>query len=315
MKLIASDTPRAAAEVQPGDLSHVKPTSLLTILNLSGACLNLGASMLVAFHFGMSRAADAFFMGQSILLLFTKFLQSGPLPNLFIPVYIRVKQERGREAAWYLFCNLFWTVAVVTASLAAALVAAGNLVVVLIAPGFDAETQALTAGVARVLFPAVMVLPLSTLLAAVLHTRGVFVLPGAVALIPPSVYLSAVYWGAGPYGIMALPWGILMGSLLQLLALAGAVRLTVGLPWRWRLNLRQAELRDFVRQLLVFNLVVPFAEANVFVSRLVLSLLPAGSVALIGYAPIPRSWNTSRDAGEPFFSRVPGRRALACGPP
>lgn len=276
--------PSSALDPRAGDLSHVRSTPLLSGLQLVEVLLALSASVLVAYRFGATQAADAFFMGQAVLLLFTKFLQSGPMANMFFPVYLRVKQEGGKEAAWGWFCNLLWTLALGTTFLAIILIWAGDLVVPLIAPGFDAGTQALTARVARVLFATVVTLPLSILLTSLLNARGFFVLPGVLALIPPAAYLGAVAWGAGRYGILALPWGILVGAFMHLAALALAVRWTLGLPWRWRLDPRQHELGEFMRQVVAFNLVVPFAQAQLFVSRLLLSLLPVGSVALIGYA-------------------------------
>ena len=74
----------------------------VTFISGLGAVIGLVSNALIAYHFGAGRLTDAFFLAQSIPLVLAHLLQSGPLPSVFLPIFVRVRREVSAEAAWRL---------------------------------------------------------------------------------------------------------------------------------------------------------------------------------------------------------------------
>lgn len=266
------------------EVGRAASASILAGLNVAASLIGLVVSSLIAFHFGLGRLTDAFFMAQTLPQLLTKVLQTGPLPNVFMPLFIRALETEGREAARKVAANVVVVISILTGALVVGLALLAPYVLIAMAPGFDAASRGVTVTLTWILLPTVVLMAVSGVLTAVLHACDRFMAPAVAGAVMPAMNLAVVALGVPHLGIYAPALGLLMGSVVSTAWLLILVQRAVGRPWTWNPSWRQEELQSLIRQLLPFNLVIPFAQLHLFVNRLVLSMLPPGSLAVIGFA-------------------------------
>ncbi|HEY8494087.1 MAG TPA: murein biosynthesis integral membrane protein MurJ [Myxococcota bacterium] len=237
---------------------------------------------LLAYHFGASGPADAYYAAFQIPDLLNHFLAAGALSIAFLPLYAQVR-ERGEEEADRLLATMVGNLGLLAVALTAGLVLAAEPLIALQFPAFDPEARALTVRLTRIVLPAQVFFLVGGIVQASLLARGRF----AAAALAPLVYNLGIVTGgvllAPRIGVEGFAWG----------ALAGAALGPFGCPWldarrRVRLGTRIA-LGDphFRRYLwLAVPVVAGFTLTTVdeWYGRWVGGTLGVGSIALLSYA-------------------------------
>jgi putative peptidoglycan lipid II flippase len=251
--------------------------------------LGLVRERLIARYFGAGPAADAFGAALKIPNLIRNLLGEGTLSASFIPVYASLIQ-RGRE-------DDSRRLAGVTVSLLVVLTAVSVLVGIglapiitdFVAPGFSGLTRELTVRLVQILFPMSALMIVSAWCLGVLNTHGRFFLSYAapamwnVAQIATLVALGARL--AGTPLIIALAWGALAGSGLQILIqLPSTLRLIKGIYWS--LDLATPGLRQVVRAWLPVVFGAGVAQISSIIDTQLASLLHGGAVASLRYTQL-----------------------------
>ncbi|HEY7473353.1 MAG TPA: murein biosynthesis integral membrane protein MurJ [Gemmatimonadota bacterium] len=185
----------------------------------------------VAFYFGRSAAYSAFIAAYKVPNLVRVLLGEGNLSASFIPVLAeRMAADDPGEAdrlARGVLGLLLATVAVVTL---AGMLAAPALAW-LVAPGFDAGLRQLVERLVVVLFPTMGFMVVGAWCMGVLHAHGRFLWPN----------LAPIFWSIASAGaliafvgkvdadpVYVLAWGVVAGSVLQLLVQLPATRAAIG---------------------------------------------------------------------------------------
>jgi len=185
-----------------------------------------------AHYLGLGDAADAIAAAFRIPNLLQNLLGEGSLSASFIPVYARLRAQGRPEEAGQVARAVLALLAGVTALLVLAGVLLAPLLVEVFLPGFDGAKRDLTVRLVRVLFPGTGVLVLSAWCLGVLNSHGRFFLSYAapvawnIAIIIATV-VAAPGRGAEDLTI-AIAWGAVAGSALQLLVQLPGVRLLLG---------------------------------------------------------------------------------------
>ena len=159
-------------------------------------------------------------------------LSGGALGMAFIPVLREYIDRQGRDEAWDLFSRVINLAFVITGAASVIIILfTGPLVHYVIAPGFSAEQQALTASLMKLDLLAIIIFSISGLVMASLHANQHFFLPalapllynvgqifGVLILSPsPGLHLGPIQlpgYGMGLYGIV---YGVILGALMHLL--------------------------------------------------------------------------------------------------
>ncbi len=241
----------------------------------------------LAHYLGSSFAADAFRAAFRIPNLLQNLFGEGALSASFIPVYARLLARGEREAANRVAGAVAALLGLVVSLLVLIGVVATPWLIDLIAPGFVGDRRVLTITLVRVFFPGAGLLVLSAWCLGVLNSHGRFLLS----------YTAPVVWNAAIIGTLILfgheqdlgrltiivAWGSVVGSALQF-----AVQLPSVLHYTGRLRLRP-ELSDPDVRTVAHNFWPVFVSRGVvqlsaYVDQFLASWLPAGSVALMGYA-------------------------------
>ena len=261
------------------------------------AAVILAASVLLSRVLGFVREAvlanrvgagaemDAYRAAFQIPDLLNYFLAGGALSIAFIPMYARVRGRDGEAAAEHLFAVVLGTVSAIAVLATLLLWWWADVLIALQFPRFDADTQALTVHLTRIVLPAQICFVAGGIVRAVLMARDRF---ATQALTPVLYNLGIIAAGlafAEGLGVEGFAWGALGGAVVGalLVPLADA-------HWgaRLKLGFRIAPLDpDLWRYLLVaapLMLGLSLLTVDEWYERWFGALLEPGTVARLGYA-------------------------------
>jgi putative peptidoglycan lipid II flippase len=201
----------------------------------------LGREVVAAGFFGTSAAYSAFTLASQVPNLFSNLFSQAALSAAFVPVFTELLHEDRKRDAFRLAATLFWVILIALGLLTALWMAIAGLVVPLFTGGFHASTNALTAGLSRVLFPVVLLLSLTGLLVGILQAYDEFSIPALapavwnVVILVLLVILRPQFHGGNRLYAYAIAW--LVATVVQLLMVASALkridfRLSFSFDWR-----------------------------------------------------------------------------------
>lgn len=247
--------------------------------------LGFARDIMIAATLGSGPVADAFVTAFRLPNLFRRLLSEGALNPAFVPIYERLRAQRGEEAANDFSGDAFVAVGLsLSAFVGLGLVAMGVLVY-LLAPGFsaDADKFALTVSLSRLCFPFLLFSSLAALLAAILNARHRFVVASFAPVVLNAVLVAALIvisflgWG-GVRAAYALALFVALGGLAQLaLCWIGVRRAGLVLP------LRRPHRTPELRALLIYALPGMFAGGVAQVNAFVGSIVGSGSPSAVSY--------------------------------
>jgi putative peptidoglycan lipid II flippase len=244
---------------------------------------------LLAHYFGASPVADAWKAALRMPNVLQNLLGEGTLSASFIPIYAElIEEERHDEAARFagaVFGLLALTAGIL--SLIGFLVAPWLVAVVF--GGFDADRQALTTSLVRILFPMTALLVLSAWALGILNSHRRFFLsyvaPVAwnLAIITAMVAGGAVWGLSGADLATVLAWGALVGGALQL---GVQLPLTLRLLGEFRpsLSSRVHGVREAIRNFLPVVSARGVVNLSGWLDFALASYLATGAIATLGYA-------------------------------
>lgn len=236
---------------------------------------------------GAGPVADAFFVAQRLPNLFRSLFAEGAFSVSFVPLYARTLQADGPAAA-----RLFAEHAV--SLLVFALMPLSVLAIVfmpallaLIAPGFEpgSERYALALELARIAFPYLLLASLTALYGGVLNALGRFAHFAAAPVAFNLVMLASLFVLTPllPSAGHALAVGMVAAGIVQAVWMAAAAS-RAGMDLRLRIPLLTARIKRLFVVMGPGALGAGVTQINSFVSTLLATMLPVGSVSYLYYA-------------------------------
>ncbi|MFH0799767.1 MAG: murein biosynthesis integral membrane protein MurJ [Pseudomonadota bacterium] len=248
--------------------------------------LGLARDSVMAWAFGATRIADAFYVAFRIPNLLRRLVAEGALTIAFVPIYtehLRKSRSDAREAASAVFTylSLFLVLLVVMG------IAFAPWLVKLIAWGFCSTPEKfdLTVYLTRLMFPYIFLISLVALAMGMLNSLKHFRAPAAspillnVGIIFGAVVLSRFF--AVPATGLAL--GVLLGGVMQL-ALQIPPLMREGMLPRLNFNWRHPALKGLLLLMGPSAFGAAVYQLNVIIITFIASFLPEGSVSYLWYA-------------------------------
>lgn len=262
---------------------RVGTVSFYTLLS---RILGLVRDAVMAWAFGATRIADAFYVAFRIPNLLRRLVAEGALTIAFVPIYtdyLRKSRSEAREAASVVFTYL----SVFLTALVVAGIIFSPLLVKLIAWGFAAapEKFELTVYLTRLMFPYIFLISLVALAMGMLNSLKHFAAPAAspillnIGIILGAVVLSRIF--DSPAAGLAL--GVLIGGVMQL-ALQIPALVKEGMLPRINFNSRHPALKGLLALMIPSAFGAAVYQLNVMVITFLASFLPEGSVSYLWYA-------------------------------
>lgn len=191
--------------------------------------------MVISYQFGTGRHYEAYLAGNRIPELVFQVVAGGAVASAFIPVFTGYLARDERDEGWRMVSSLFNLAIAILIPISAALIVLAPQVIRVIAPGFDEETSALAANLARVMLLSPIFFTLGCFATSVLNSHHRFLL----ASLAPSSYnlgiIAGAWFLAEPFGIYGLALGSATGALLFLL---------VQMPGLWQVRMAYSRVLD-----------------------------------------------------------------------
>ncbi len=171
----------------------------------------------IAHQFGASVDYDAYVAAFAIPDVLFTLIGGGALVSAFLPVFAEALARRDARRGWTIASGVTNIVFLVTAASALlAGLAAPWLVRNVVAPGFAASQQALTAELMRIILIGTVIFGVSGIQMGMLNAFGRFLLPAVAPIGYNLGILAGALWLAPRCGIYGLAYGVLLGALLHL---------------------------------------------------------------------------------------------------
>lgn len=247
--------------------------------------LGLVRNMAILSQFGAGREYEAFLAAIAVPDLVFQVLAGGAVGSAFIPVFKSYFARGDTADGWRLTSSamtIAWLVTLPVAGLLALF--AQPLVDLLIVPGWDAESKALTAGLMRLMLLSPVIFAVSGFATSVLNSFQRF----AWAALAPVFYNLAIIAAA----LVARPLGVGIEGVAVGVTIGSALHLGIQIPSLWRVGFRYRPLVDLrlagVRE--VGRLMVPrmiglgVVQINQLVNVVLASFLVVGSLGFLNVA-------------------------------
>jgi putative peptidoglycan lipid II flippase len=242
-------------------MSHVARSALIIAVFIAlEKGLGFLRNVIIARQFGLSAELDVFNAANNLPDLIFALVSGGALAVAFIPVLTEHLEKRGREEMWDLFSRILNLGFLVTIGLSLLIMIFSRQLVgsgLGIAPGFDAQQQALVVNLMRLNLIATLLFSVAGLVIAGLQANQHFLLPalarsmydvgtlfGVIILAPETGYtigpVTLPSFGLGVYGLV---YGTILGAFLFLaIQVPGLIRYKF--RWTPAINLRHPGVRQ-----------------------------------------------------------------------
>jgi putative peptidoglycan lipid II flippase len=238
--------------------------------------------VVVAGVFGRSDAMDAFLAAALVPTLLVNLI-SESMNQALVPTLIRVREHEGRERAQQLISSSMLWMCLLLVAVSAAMAAAARGFFPLIASHFSPAKLELSIQIFYVLLPVVLITGIATNCTAVLTTVDRFALPALAPMAISGCIMIGALTLAGRYGIWAVVYSTLAGSLIHAVAVAWMMN-AYGYRFRLRWHGMTAATREVGRQYGPVLLSGVVASGGLLVDQSMAAMLPAGSVSALVYA-------------------------------
>jgi putative peptidoglycan lipid II flippase len=278
-------TTRSAAD--QGDAAGGRAASLVGAGILLSRLTGLVRERALAHYFGSAYVADAFRAAFRIPNLLQNLFGEGALSASFIPVYARLLARGERDEAQRVAGAVATLLGLAISIFVLIGVLATPVIIDLIAPGFTGDRRALTIVLVRVFFPGAGILVMSAWCLGILNSHGRFLLSYTAPVVWNAAIITTLIVFGRRAGLdhlaVTVAWGSVVGNVLQFLVqLPSVLRLAGHIPFR--LSTQSAHVRTVVRNFGPVFVSRGVTQLSAYVDQFIASWLPAGSVALLGYA-------------------------------
>lgn len=238
--------------------------------------------MVVAGYFGTSGVVDAFLIA-FLLPTFAINVIAGSFSTAVMPVYTRTREKMGVGAANKLFASVMIIGVILLVIVALLLAVTAPVIVPVLASGFSTEKAELTLSLFYWLLPVLVFTGIGNLYATVMNAGERFAMVALTPAITPLVTVTMLTLLAPEWGVKALVFGVLLGSVLESGVLMSVVARR-GLPVLPHWYGLTDEVRKVAGQYAPMVAGAFLMSSTVLVDQTMAAMLDSGSVATLNYA-------------------------------
>ena len=200
-------------------------TAIFSLATGASRVLGLVREIVAAYYFGARGRINAFTVAFQVPNLIRALLADAAISSAFVPVFSELLEKGERKRAWRVASTLFWLILLALGGLTAlCIVLAPWLIAPFGDPGGD---RPLAVGLARVLFPVVVLLGLSGVVVGILNSYEEFAIPA----------LTPVFWNVAIIVglVLGVPHAHGMNAKLYVYAvsivIATLIQFLLPVPW------------------------------------------------------------------------------------
>lgn len=262
----------------------VKAAGAISLATSFSRILGYIKDMILAKYFGATGLSDVFFVAFRIPNLLRELFAEGSMSSAVIPV-LKESQVKNPEETKQIVKSLFTFIVIVVGIITLLGILFSPLIVKLIAPGFTANEEKfqLTVLLTRIMFPFLLFISLAALTMGTLNTNNIFFIPALAPCFLNIVTIVAVVGFSSFFfnPIISVAVGITLGGFVQWL---------IQVPSFYKNGFKFGIARYHPALKKIAILVIPTIlsmtvnQINIFVSTILASFLPEGSVTYLYYS-------------------------------
>jgi len=274
-----SQTVSQSKNTEQGGIARA--AGVIALGNIASRVLGLVRETLIAGLFGASGMVSVFRVASIVPTMIYELLIGGMLSAALVPVFSQVLEQEGRPALWALFSRVASVAAIALAALVLFLELLAPQVAWLLGGGFEPELQLALAKMIRIIAPALLLFGLSGVVTGLLYTLKRFTYPAFGAAVFNLGIIITIPLLAGRLDALSLAVGVLVGSALQLIIQAPALR---GVRIRFRLDLSHPAMRRILVLYMPIALGLVISNVQIAIDRRLASSTGESSIAWMANA-------------------------------
>ncbi|MBN1629763.1 MAG: murein biosynthesis integral membrane protein MurJ [Thermoleophilia bacterium] len=206
--------------------------AFLMVATAGSRILGLIREVISVYYLGMGAEMGAFTQAIRVPNLVRTLLADTALSAAFIPVFSALLEKGRRREAW----QVAFTVTVAAAGALGVITVLGIVfapeVIKVVSPSWTdkyPDTVQLAVHLMRIMFPTVLVMGIAGIFMGILNSYNHFSMPAVAPIVWNIIIIIVVAVFSARYGFEALAWGVMLGTIAELLILVPSV-------WkrRWR---------------------------------------------------------------------------------
>ena len=225
---MSAPTPPAGRAAPPEHGHVARNTAIFSIATGFSRIAGLAREVLAASFFNTSKAYSAFTIAFQVPNLVSNLFANAALSAAFVPVFAELLQAGRKREAFRLASTVFWIMLIALGAITAIFILAAHTIMPLFIGGGLRGVDSLTAGLAQVLFPVVLLLGLNGLLVGILQSYDRFSIAAFSPLVWNAVIIVLVVLLRHRFhtdlGIYAYAVAILAATIVQLAMAAAALQ-------------------------------------------------------------------------------------------
>jgi putative peptidoglycan lipid II flippase len=260
----------------------LKATGVVLVMNLVVKVLGFLRETSLANAFGASDLSDAYLSAYTI----PYFLQSilgYALVAAVVPILTKYLVAGKKEEASYVGSAIINITALGLAAVSVVGILACDILVKLLAPGYGAEQAALTATLARIMFPSVIFMGVGMVLTGICNAHYRFAVSAFAPGVSNIIIIVSLLFFSAAYGIYGAAWGTLI-SFVGFFVIQIPVLWQIGFKYRPVLDFKHPDVQQLIREIGPIVLGVAVNQIYFAVNRIFASGLAEGTISNINYA-------------------------------
>lgn len=263
----------------------IKAAGAISLATTFSRILGYIKDMILAKYFGATGISDVFFVAFRIPNLLRELFAEGSMSSAVIPVLKESQIKNGQEETEKIVKSLFTFIIIVVGTITVLGIIFSPLIVKLIAPGFAANPQKfdLTVLMTRIMFPFLLFISLAALTMGVLNTNNIFFIPAlAPCFLNIAIIIFVVGFGSLFFNpIISVAVGVTIGGALQWLIQAPVFYKN---GFKFGIAPFHPALKKIAILIIPTTLAIAVNQINIFISTIIASFLPEGSVTYLYYS-------------------------------
>jgi len=259
-----------------------KAASLFSFATVLSRLFGFIRDMVIAKYLGATGFSDAFFVAFRIPNLLRELFAEGSISSAFIPVLSEVNKLHGKDELKKIINKIFTFILLITGIVCIIGIIFTPLIVKAIAPGFSDERLTITVNLTRIMFPFLLFISLAACIMGALNLKNCYFIPAFAPIwFNLSIIIILILWINNP--LLAAAVGVTIGGFMQFIIQIPSF-FKKGYSLNLRIDFKDKWLKKMI--LLTFPTMAGFAvsQVNIFVSTILASLLPEGSIAYLYYS-------------------------------
>ncbi len=247
--------------------------------------VGLGREVLTAGVYGVTPDYNAFVSVSVVPNLIRQLFADAAISAAFVPVLTALLTAGDRERARQLTATLLGFMLAVVGSVCVVLILAASPVVRAIYPELTgtSQTATLAAHCLQILVPTVLVLALAGVMTGVLYSDERFTMPAVVSIVWNLVIIAFMVVWHDAWGVYALAWGTLAGTVVELVLLGLAMR-AAGEPIRVNFHFRDPYLRRVLALMVPITITLGILNFNALIDTYFAQFVSDHAAAEIGFS-------------------------------